>query len=379
MLSISLFCGAAALGLYIAVGYPLLLGLMARLRAKPVFKSRQRKTVSVVIAAYNGERFIGAKLDSVLALDYPRDLLEILVVSDGSTDRTDSIVREFAPQGVRLLRVSHGGKCAALNAAIAQARNEILLLTDIRQTVAPDSLQAMIDCFADASVGAVSGELIIRKGASHDAADVGLYWRYETWIRNRLSEVDSIFGATGPFYALRRELAVPIPADQLLDDMYLPLPAFFSGYRLIVEPRARAFDYPTSRDMEFTRKVRTLGGTYQILRAYPALLGPGNRLWFHFVSYKLGRLLLPWIMLLLFASSCFLPLPWRWWMLGCQAVFYGLAAMDPLLPEGFPVKRLSSFARTFVSLIFAAVWGLAVFFVSPRSLWKESKVAAHRS
>src|SRR5580692_2461895 len=168
MLPIALFCAAAVMGLYIVIGYPLLLGLMARLRPKPVLKSRQRKTVSVVIAAHNGERFIGAKLDSVLALDYPRELMEILVISDGSTDRTDSIVQEFAPQGVRLLRVPRGGKCAALNAAIPQARNEILLLTDIRQTLAPESLQALIDCFADPSVGAVSGELLIRKGDTRD-------------------------------------------------------------------------------------------------------------------------------------------------------------------------------------------------------------------
>src|SRR5580704_2123061 len=137
MLPIALLCVSAALGLYIVIGYPLLLGFIARRWPKPVFKSRQRKTVSVVIAVHDGERFIGAKLDSVLALDYPRELMEILVISDGSTDRTDSIVQEFASQGVRLLRVPHGGKCAALNAAIPQARNEILLLTDIRQIVEP--------------------------------------------------------------------------------------------------------------------------------------------------------------------------------------------------------------------------------------------------
>jgi cellulose synthase/poly-beta-1,6-N-acetylglucosamine synthase-like glycosyltransferase len=379
MLPIALFCASAALGLYIVAGYPLLLGLTARLWPKPVFKSRQRKTVSVVIAVHDGERFIAAKLDSVLALDYPRELMEILVISDGSTDRTDSIVQEFATQGVRLLRVPRGGKCAALNAGIPQTRNEILLLTDMRQTVAPASLQAMMDCFADSAVGAVSGELIIREGASHDEADIGLYRRYENWIRNRLSDVDSTFGALGSFYALRRELAVPIPADQLLDDMYLPLAAFFRGYRLIVEPRALAFDYPTSRETEFTRKARTLAGNYQILRSYPALLGPANRMWFHFASYKLGRLALPWVLVLLFASSCFLPLPWRWLLVGGQAIFYGLAALDPLLPARIPVKRLSSFARTFVAMMLAAAWGLSVFFVSPRRLWKESKVAGLRS
>jgi hypothetical protein len=102
-------------------------------------------------------------------------------------------------------------------------------------------------------------------------------------------------------------------------------------------------------------------------------------MWFHFASYKLGRLMLPWVLVVLFASSCFLPSPWRWFLLGGQAIFYGLAAVDPLLPARFPLKRLSSLARTFVSLMLAAAWGPSVFFVPPQSLWKESKVARHRS
>jgi cellulose synthase/poly-beta-1,6-N-acetylglucosamine synthase-like glycosyltransferase len=379
MFNTAIFGAAAALAFYILLGYPLLLALIARVGSKPVAKRRQQKSVSVVIAAHNGEKFLAAKLDSILALNYPRELVEILVVSDGSTDSTDDIVRSYAPHGVRLLRVERGGKCAALNAGIPQMHNEILLLTDIRQEVERDSLQFLIDCFADASVGAVSGELVIRQGASYSEADIGLYWRFETWIRNRLSDIDSIFGATGPFYALRRELAVPIPPDQLLDDMYLPLAAFFRGYRLIVEPRARAFDHPTSRDTEFTRKKRTLAGNYQILQSYPELLGPANRMWFHYMSYKIGRLMLPWVLAAIFLSSCFLPSPWRWWIPGAQVFFFAIAVLDPLIPATFPAKRICSFARTFVSLMLAAVLGLSVFFVPPRSLWKDSKIAANRS
>ncbi len=377
MLAPTIFCATAALVVYILAGYPLLLGLIARVRRKPVAKSRIRKSVSAVVAVHNGERFIGPKLDSLLALDYPAELLEILVASDGSTDGTDEIVRGYGPRAVRLLSLPRGGKCAALNAAIPQCRGEILLLTDVRQVVAADSLQAMVDCLADSSVGAVSGELVIRSGASYDEADTALYWRYESWIRNRLSEIDSIFGATGPSYALRRELAVPIPPDQLLDDMYLPLNAYFRGYRLIVEPRAIAYDYPTSRKTEFNRKRRTLAGNYQILRAYPALLGPSNRMWFHYVSYKVGRLLLPWILLTVLISSYYLPAPFRWWMFVPQLLFYVFALVDPLLGPGFPLKRLSSFARTFVSLMAAAVAGLSVLFVPPRTLWKETKIAQH--
>jgi cellulose synthase/poly-beta-1,6-N-acetylglucosamine synthase-like glycosyltransferase len=376
MSAILLFLTALTLGLYIVAGYPLLLGLQARLRPKPIHEKRQRKSVSVVIAVHNGEQFVADKLESILQLDYPPDLIETIVVSDGCTDRTTAIVKKFISNRLRLIELPRGGKCAALNAAISNAKNEILLLTDVRQRVAPDSLRLLVDCFSDPSVGVASGELKIRAGRDSGEASTGLYWRYESWIRTQLSRIDSMFGATGPLYAMRRELAVPLPADILLDDMYLPLSAFFKGYRLVQEPRAEALDYPTSRSVEFKRKVRTLGGNYQILLAYPALLGPRNRMWFHFMSYKFARLLLPWIFILLFVSSCFLTGVWRWVAIGCQALFYLLALIDPWVADGMMVKRLTAMARTVVAMLIATLWGLSVLFVPPKSLWKETKIEA---
>ncbi len=172
--------------------------------------------------------------------------------------------------------MERGGKGAALNAGIPQSKNEILLLTDVRQVVAPDSLQALIDCFADPSVGAVSGELLIRGGARHDETDIGLYWRYESWIRNKLSAIDSIFGATGPLYALRRELAVPIPPDQLLDDVYLPLAAFFRGYRLIVEPAAHAYRLSDQALDGVYAEEADAGGELSDIARIPAVAGSGE-------------------------------------------------------------------------------------------------------
>ena len=372
---IALFLISVALPFYVLLLYPALLAVLSRWRARPVEAKPLRKTVSVIIAVRNGERFIREKLESVLALEYPRELLEILVVSDGSTDATDAIVREFAVEGVWLLRIAPSGKPAALNAAIPACRGEILLLTDVRQALAPDSLQYLVNCFADPAVGAASGRLLIRNGKSRSEADVGLYWRYESWIRDRLSRIDSIFGAVGPFYALRRELAVHIPEHILLDDVYLPLAAYFRGYRLVVESRAKAYDYPTTRQAEFRRKVRTLGGNYQILAAFPALLGPGNRMWFHFMSYKVGRLMTPYSLLVAAVSSPFLPDPWVWFAVAAQALFYGLALIDPAVPENSPFKRVSSPVRTFLVLMLATICGLQVFFVPPHDLWKETRVA----
>ncbi len=274
-----------------------------------------------------------------------------------------------------LLCLPRGGKPAALNAAIPKARGEILVLTDVRQPLEPQSVARLVENFADPTVGVASGELVIHAGASQQEADIGLYWRFETWMRASLSSIDSMFGATGPFYAIRRALAVPIPADALLDDMHLPLAAYFQGYRLVMDSRARAYDIPTSLDTEFRRKIRTLAGNYQILRAYPALLGPGNRMWLHFMSYKFGRLLLPWLLLIFAAASFGLPAPWRGLALAGQAAFYGLALADAWILKPRLLKKLSSSAHTFVVMMIATLGGLSVFFIQPRKLWKVTSAS----
>jgi hypothetical protein len=217
---------------------------------------------------------------------------------------------------------------------------------------------------------------VIRRGGSQEEADTGLYWRYEKWIRRRLSRVDSILGATGCVYAMRRNLAVPLPEDTLLDDVYLPLAAFFRGYRVVLEESAKAFDFPTSRRSEFHRKVRTLAGVYQVVRAYPGLLGPRNRMWFHFVSHKLGRLGLPFALLLLAVSSAGLPAPWASWAIAAEAGFLSLALLNNWVPEKWRLKRVCSPIHTFAVLMCAALiapWAL----LRPRTvIWKETQVSS---
>lgn len=363
--------GASAFILYVLFGYPLLLAWRARLKGRPVRCEAAFPTVTLILAVYNGERWIRAKLQSILQLEYARELLRVIVVSDGSDDGTEAIVREF-PE-VQLLRVPRGGKALALNAGIARAQGEILFFTDVRQKLAPDSLARLVSCFADPSVGVVSGELIIREGDSSAEASVGLYWRYEKWIRKCLSQLDSILGATGCIYAMRRELARPMPPDTLLDDMYLPLGAFFQGYRVVMQESAKAFDVPTALDTEFRRKVRTLAGVYQVMRFFPRLLWFSNRMLLHFVSHKLARLLLPFAFLVVAASSLALPAPWRLVALAGQGVFYGLAVIDPWIPERFPLKRLSSVVRTFVVLLAAALWAVSIFFLPSGKFWTTSR------
>jgi cellulose synthase/poly-beta-1,6-N-acetylglucosamine synthase-like glycosyltransferase len=371
--AIILFLIGAGLLLYVLFGYPVLLALRARLFARPVERGEQWKSVSVLLAVKNGEKFLREKLASILALDYPRELMQILVISDGSEDRTHAITAEFAREGVELIRVPAGGKALALNAGMRQATGEILFFTDVRQPLAPDSLRQLIACFENASVGVVSGELVILDGNTHAEASVGLYWRYEKWIRNRLSQIDSVMGATGCIYAMRRELAVELPPGTLLDDVHLPLAAFFRGYRVIWDSSAKAFDYPTPLDAEFRRKVRTQAGVYQVIGEFPQLLGPKNRMWIDFMSHKLGRLLLPYACLLMAGSSFWLPSPWNMLAIAAQVIFYALAVFDLWAPEGFFLKRLTSPIRTFVVLMAAAFCAGSILFLPHGYFWKEAK------
>ena len=334
---------AGALIVYVLFGYPVLLGFLARRSERPVRKARLRKRVSIILAVRDGERWIARKLETLAALDYPQELIEILVVSDGSTDRTPSIVEAIAKPNVRVFRLPPGGKAIALNHAIRHATGEILFFTDVRQTLEPSSLQNLVDCFADPQVGVASGELIIVEGETLTEVNIGLYWKYEKLIRKRLSRIDSVLGATGCIYAMRRELAVELPAGTLLDDVHLPLSAFFRGYRVILDDSAKAFDFPTSLNAEFRRKVRTQAGMYQIMRSFPALLGPRNRMWIHFVSHKLGRLLLPATLLVALGASVLLPWPYSLVAVGAPSSIlrisrsrYGTAGRLPYKTSEFP-------------------------------------------
>jgi len=375
-LAVILFLASAGFALYIVAGYPFLLAVLARWRPKPVRKHFTDTTVTVLLAVYNGEQWIRAKLESILQLDYPRPRMQILAISDGSTDQTDKIVTEFRTEGVELLRVPHGGKAAALNAGMARATGDILFFTDVRQALKPDALRHLVACLGDPAVGGASGHIVFVESDGGGEADVGLYWRVEKWLRDKLTAVDSLLVATGCVYALRRELARPLPPAALIDDAYLPLAAIFAGYRFVFERQAIAYDYPTRLDMEFQRKVRTLAGLVQVVGSYPRLLNVFTSVGFHFFSYKLGRLVLPYALLLMAVSGFWLPRPWAEAAIGGQVLLYGLAAVDHWVPASFALKRLSAACRTFVVLIAAAFCAGSILFVPAGRLWKETRVKA---
>jgi hypothetical protein len=184
-----------------------------------------------------------------------------------------------------------------------------------------------------------------------------------------------MLGATGPVYLVRRSLYVPIPSNSLLDDVYLPLSVHMQGYRLVIEPDAVAIDEPTDLATEFRRKVRTQAGIVQLIRTFPGLFGARNRMRFHFVSLKIGRLLLPFLLAALLAASFGLPLPWRWLAVLPQLAFWALALLDPLVPEGGAAKKLTGIPRAFAVLVWAAACAWKILFVTPRELWVEARIA----
>ena len=249
---------------------------------------------------------------------------------------------------------------------------EILALDDVRQTLDPDCLRNVIACFGDPKVGSVSPKTIIVEGDSHEEATTSAYWRYEDWIRRRHTRIDSTFGYSGAFAAMRRSLWVPLPPGTLLDDVYVPLKAFFQGYRILYEPTATMYDFPTVLHSEFRRKVRLQAGLYQMLKIMPELLSSRNRMRLHFLSAKYGRIVIPYCMIAIALATIGLPPFWRALAAWGQVAFYGLAALDPLVPDRFPLKKLTSPIRTFVVLMAASLAAVRVYFVSPTSLWKEA-------
>jgi cellulose synthase/poly-beta-1,6-N-acetylglucosamine synthase-like glycosyltransferase len=363
---------------HIIAGYPLLLWRRLGRVRPPVAKNPAfETTVSVIMAVHNGEAMIRRKLEVLLALDYPRELVDILVVSDGSTDRTEAIVGEFAGSGVTLLIARRGGKAAALNHGLAAAAGEIVFFTDVRQPLEPGCLRHLVANFADPTVGAVTGELHLLRGDTGEQADMDLYWRYEIWARHRQSEIDSLFNTTGCVYAMRRALTAPLPPDTLTDDAILPLRAFFRGYRVVFDPAAIAFDYPAVAGTEFRRRFRTLAGLWQVHARLPQLFTGSNRMRFHFLSHKFGRLMLPWLILVFLASAVALPDSWfRTFLIGGAALWLLLAAANGFVSPASPLKRLTSPARTFLVMNAAALAAIAVFFVPPTRLWSPTQVQA---
>ncbi len=239
---------------YAYFGYVLWLLVLSRVRNRPVTRKRFTPSVSVVIAARNEERNVPARLENLLRLDYPKERLQIVIVSDGSTDRTAKILEEQFPHIVPVILAESNGKAFALNEAIKCVTGEILVFMDARQSVEPNAITELVSCFADAAIGAVSGELVIdAESTVNSTGALGIYWRLEKLVRRLESASGSVVGVTGAIYAIRRELYTEIPQGTILDDVLVPMRIVRLGKRVVFQPSAIAHDLQLGK-LRFTQK-----------------------------------------------------------------------------------------------------------------------------
>ncbi|WP_406695908.1 glycosyltransferase family 2 protein [Singulisphaera sp. Ch08] len=356
MLEITFWACVACIA-YPYLVYPLLLTVLARRRGDLVReRGGDRPSVSVVLAARNEAASIGRRVREFATLIASTGLRgEVIVVSDGSSDGTADAARAAGGEVVRVLELpANVGKAAALSAGCAVASHDVLVLADARQTWAPDALERLLENFVDPTVGAVGGHLILE---SDDGvlSGVGVYWRFETWLRRTESRLHSSIGLTGAIAAVRRELFRPIPRGTLLDDVYWPLRVVMQGYRVVHDDRALAYDrLPDRVRDEFRRKVRTLSGNFQLLVRLPAVLLPWrNPIWWQLVSHKLARLLVPWALLGALGASAVLrgPLYHPLFLLQVAAYTAGLAGVLGIGTRLRAISVTSSFL-----ILNAAAW-----------------------
>jgi cellulose synthase/poly-beta-1,6-N-acetylglucosamine synthase-like glycosyltransferase len=357
--------------LYSYAGYPLLLWVWSRLRPRPVRRAEQFPRVSILVAVHNEVRAIAQKCENLLALDYPPDRMEIVLVSDGSGDRTVDIALAQRDPRVRVVSYEpRRGKAWALNCGASEARGEILVLTDARQTFPPDALKLLVQNFADVEIGAVSGEMRFGGEATEFGGALSRYWSYEKQLRRMESEIDSTCGVTGCIWALRRELFSPLPEGLILDDVYLPMEVVRRGYRVVFDSRAVAYDQPSpSAEIEYQRKRRTLLGNYQLLAVSPWILTPRNRIWFQFISHKVCRLLIPVALLLTLTATLILRgLVFRG-LLAAQLAFYALGLFERFLPQGTLLRKVSALSSFFTLVHIGAVTGFVRWMLGREDVW----------
>lgn len=360
----TIFWLSAAALFYTYVGYPVLVALVGTMRPRTRRRGAFETTVSVIVTAYNEERDLGAKLENTLALDYPPKLLEIIVASDCSSDRTDEIAREFESRGVRLYRQPERlGKTTAQNAAVKRARGEILLFSDATTMYRPDVLRAMMPNFADPSVGCVAGRLIYvdPTGSSVGRGAVS-YWSYETFLKKHESRACSLIGASGCLYAVRRSAYLPL-YPEAHGDFIIATKMIQQGLRTVFEPEAVCTEETNQRiDNELKMRVRVITQTFTDLWRHRQMLNPFRSGFYavQLLSHKVMRYLVPLFLLAILAASGILASGSLFFgILGAvQVACYAGAALAAVLDRLGIRSQLLAFPQYFVLVNLASVIAL---------------------
>lgn len=315
---------------YTYAGYSLLIMLLSRFFNKTVRKGPIEPRVTFLITAYNEEKNIAQKLENTLQLDYPREKLEILVASDGSTDSTDEIVRGFARHGVKLVRVEgRVGKTETQNQAVKKATGEIVIFSDATTRYEKENIRKFVANYNDPTVGAVSGryEYYNPTGAAIGIGNI-LFWKFENFIKSSQTRIKTITGCCGCIYSVRRALYEPLPPD-IISDLVEPLKILEKGYRIAFEPGAVAYEETTEKaSEEFYMRIRVITRGMRGLLYMKKLFNPLKYgfVSFQLFSHKLLRWLMPIFMAAILVSNIFLAGSLLYNItLAMQAVFYAMA------------------------------------------------------
>jgi cellulose synthase/poly-beta-1,6-N-acetylglucosamine synthase-like glycosyltransferase len=364
-LALILFWLAFVFVLYTYIGYPVLIALLAR---SPWAKTQtdndappepaEWPSIALIIPVNNEAHRLPVKLESLGEIDYPRDKISITFVSDGSEDETNAILEKN--EIVNLVAYHpRAGKPTALNRGAENQTADILVFTDARQTLAKDAVKKLVARLLLPGIGAVSGELVHYEAGSSTSQNVGLYWRYEKWIRENESQFNSVAGVTGALYAIYRKDFHLIPEDTLLDDFEIPMHVLEQRKRVLFEAGAVVYDYlQEDTEKEKTRKIRTLTGNFQSFARNLWLFSPSkNPIWLQFLSHKVFRLYVPYALILMVLTT-FLIHHWFYqFAFWGQVIFYGLAIASRH-SKTLRGNRWASFANVFLELNIAAVYAL---------------------
>jgi cellulose synthase/poly-beta-1,6-N-acetylglucosamine synthase-like glycosyltransferase len=361
-----LFWLCAILIVWVYAGYPLFLLLITRLsNGQPIRRGAIEPPVTLLISAYNEGRVIRKKLENSLALDYPRDRLEIIVISDGSDDDTDAIVKAYESRGVRLLRMpARGGKTVGLNFAVPQAAGDIVIFSDANALYHRMAVRHIVRNFADPTIGCVTGEsrYEVDENATDSTASENLYWRYELALKRMETKIGSLVGGDGAIYAIRKKLFRPMRPEDL-SDFVNPLQIVAQGYRNVYEPEAISFEGGAeSFDKEFRRKVRIVNRAWRGLWRVKQVLNPVHFGFYtlQVVSHKLLRWLIPVFMAGAFLANLFLLQHGKFYqaLLASQITFYVFAVIGWLESPRPSISKLFYVPYYFCLVNYASLLGI---------------------
>lgn len=376
---------------YVYLGYPLILTILASLRPLPSNYLPIQPSVTLIISAYNEENIIADRLNNSLSLDYPKEKLQIIVVADGSDDHTVEITESFAKRGIELIyEPIRQGKMAAINHAMLFARHEVVVFSDANNYYQKDTISELVKPFSDPTIGGVSGSKRIIKGDGLLGSMEGKYWQYEAFIKNKETRLFTCTSVSGEIFAIRRRLFIPPPVSIINDDFFIMLEIIKQGYRVVYAPFAFSYEHVslTAGD-EIVRRTRIIAGRYQaMLVVNPLFYFRNPILFWQIISHKYLRSFLPFAMLgalltnlvaifyppSVSVSLIYLSHPFNWFIFTLQALFYFFAWLgNNIEGSGFFIKVL--YIPTY--LVNSNLAGLLGFYKyitgSQTAIWKRTK------